>query len=265
MNNEADIAQNAELAPESAKSDVTAPSETVAVDAPVGGEKPLVAAAPCPETLKPDPSPGSDVMIKDPIPELREILGSLHTRIDGLETALDALANRVSFLPPQIRTMSGKIDDVAVSISEPRCKSLLNSLLGIYDLADQMLRSLPAGSGAAEEDRQRCLNVLRTQSYQMLEANGLKQIPVDGVFNPAIHRAIQGVPCADSELVGHVKEMVRPGFQTERSVLRYAEVVVWQKAPQVAAAKVADDPKSPEPAQTAPPPTPGDVASESKA
>jgi molecular chaperone GrpE (heat shock protein) len=152
----------------------------------------------------------------------------MQARLTGIESALDALAKQVTFLPPQIRMLGNKVDGVAFSISESRYRTVLLNLLSIYDLVDQVLRMLPAAGRGVMAEHRRNYEVLATQLHQILEANGLREITADGVFDAAQHRAVQCVPCDDPAQAGRVVEVVRPGFRTEQAILRYAEVVVSQ-------------------------------------
>jgi hypothetical protein len=165
--------------------------------------------------------------------ELRDTVSAMQTRIAAFEAAMDATAKQVSFLPPQMRMLGGKIDGLATAISEPRYRAALLGLLGVYDLADQILRTLPADddgqTGVANHRRN--YEVLLAQLRQILEANGLTEIPTDGGFDPELHRALKLVPVADPAQSDQVLETVRRGFRTEQSVLRYAEVLVGQYSP----------------------------------
>ncbi len=165
--------------------------------------------------------------------ELRDAVAAMQARMAAFEAAVDATAKQVSFLPPQMRMLGGKIDGLATAISEPRYRAALLGLLGVYDLADQILRALPADddgqTGAANHRRN--YEVLLAQLRQILEANGLTEIPTSGGFDPELHRALKLVPVANPAQSDQVLEVVRRGFRTEQSVLRYAEVLVGQYSP----------------------------------
>jgi molecular chaperone GrpE (heat shock protein) len=165
--------------------------------------------------------------------DIRQSLAALHSRLERLETAVEATSKQISLLPAQVRTMGLKLDGVATSIAEPRYRDVLLGLLAVYDLVDQILRGLQGMKGTGDEahaEHRRNYDVLRLHLLQVLAANGLTEIPASDVFDPTQHRAVQRVPTADRGLDGQVREVVRRGFRTERAVLRYAEVVVYRYA-----------------------------------
>ncbi len=156
----------------------------------------------------------------------------LAERLERMETGINALLERVSFLPGQLRNLGGRVDAMAASISESRYQALLKDLLGLHDLVDQLIRSVRAAAGTAADDRLKSYEIIRTQIIQILEYNGLTRIPARGPFNPDLHRAVDRVPCPSEEEAGMIVEKVRDGFKTDHQVLRYAEVVVSCNAPE---------------------------------
>jgi molecular chaperone GrpE (heat shock protein) len=158
-------------------------------------------------------------------------LKQIDNRLQGLETALETVTRQVSFLPPQVRGLSSKVEGVGSLIADSRYQTLLLRLLSFYDLVNQM-SNVPAqdGNGQAAGPVDAIL-VLKTQLCQILEANGLSEIEAAGAFNPELHRSMQQVPCADPAQAGQIVDVIRPGFRTERSVLRFAEVSVGVYTP----------------------------------
>jgi hypothetical protein len=73
--------------------------------------------------------------------------------------------------------------------------------------------------------------MIRTQILQILQYNGLEQIPSDGEFKSDVHRAVDRTPCETQEEAGLIVKVVRPGFRTSLQILRYAEVVVAHYVP----------------------------------
>ncbi len=153
------------------------------------------------------------------------------SRLTRIEDTVAETFKRVSFLPPKLRDLGGKIDAAATSISEPRYKAALEGLVGILDLVDNMLRSTPAETGSPDDQQhRRNYEVLRTQIKQTLITNGLTEIPTDGEFDPSMHTAIGRRETLDPEKDQQIAEVLHAGFRTEHAVLRYAEVEVWHCA-----------------------------------
>lgn len=160
------------------------------------------------------------------IKELQESFGNMGNRISNLESLAEKTAKQVSFLPQSVRDLRNRIDGLTTSISETRFRGLLSDLLGIFDLVDQLLLSSRDIEHYSSEDHRRNYEVLRTQLRQVLEANGLSEISTDGFFDPKIHRAKGSIPCDDPGKVNRILKVYRPGFRTEESILRFAEVAV---------------------------------------
>lgn len=183
-----------------------------------------------PETPSEFPIGKALAQVDAKIGELHASLSEIQTRLADLETNVGAIQKQVSsYLPDQIRQVRSRVDALNTSISEPRYRATLLSLLGIYDLVDQALRALPAATESeAVANHQRNYEVLRDQLRQILERNGLMEIDASGAFDPKIHQALERVSCTDPEQQGRIVKVFRPGFRTEHAVLRYAEVVVAQ-------------------------------------
>ena len=159
-------------------------------------------------------------------PHAEQVLhGRTHEHLRKLQDTLEALNKQVSFLPPQLRMFGAKIDGLATTISEPRYRAVLAGLVSILDMVDQMRRSARIGPDEPT-DHLRNYDVLYTQLRQLLEGNGLREIPTDGAFDPRYHRAVERVESSVPTDADRILDVVRPGFQTEQTVLRYAEVKV---------------------------------------
>jgi molecular chaperone GrpE (heat shock protein) len=143
---------------------------------------------------------------------------------------ISSLERQVSLLPNQVRLLGAKVEGLTTAVAEPRVRSLLMGLLGVFDLVDQVLRTGPASAAGTDQDHKRNYEVLKMQLGVLLESNGLFPIPADGPFDPRVHIALQSVSVEDPAKAGQVLEIVRPGFRTEQAVLRYAEVLVGRYA-----------------------------------
>lgn len=152
---------------------------------------------------------------------IRAQLNNLEQVLGQLVTAADQLSERANLIPKQVRQLGSKVDDMTESISQPRLRDLLHSILLLYDLVEQMSRA-----AGMDEDNGRNYQVLRDQLLQILRVNGITSIPTNGIFDPALHKAVAILPCETPAEDGQIAQVYRAGFQTERAVLRYAEVVV---------------------------------------
>ena len=160
--------------------------------------------------------------------DLTEFREHFTKRLDKLDKMSAATTDQIAHVPAQIRMIASKIEGLTTAVGESRHRALLMDMLRIYDLVDQVLRGLSANSEYEVLDEHRCnYEILRTQIQQILELNGLSKIPVEGKFNPKLHRAVQSIPCEDQALANHVAKVVRDGFRTEQNVLRFAEVEVY--------------------------------------
>jgi molecular chaperone GrpE len=166
--------------------------------------------------------------------------GEILARLDSLElelrgqterfqAGLSTLTEKVAFIPPQIRNLGAKVDAVAAVAADSKYRSLLLTLLALHDLAGQMRLGEAIGEGQGA--LRRPLEVIFTQIQQILESNGLKEIPASGPFDPALHCAIQVAPTEDPALDGKIARLVRSGFTLAGRTLRFAEVEIWKLQP----------------------------------
>jgi hypothetical protein len=192
---------------------------------------PIEAVADVPDAFSPEEFRNALRGIATGVAEIRGQLEVLGGRVAEIEAGLGSAAKQVSFLPPQVRMLVGKVDGLATAISEPQYRALLLSLLGISDLVDQILRTPASDAVDSDASHRRNYEVLRTQLRQILHLNGLSLISAEGTFNAELHRAVERVVVTDPADANRVLEVVRPGFRTENAVLRFAEVRVGYYTP----------------------------------
>ena len=158
-----------------------------------------------------------------------KVLYDLQEQLIALKGAVADATKSISYVPKQIRTLSNKMDGLATSVSEPRCRALLLDFVRIGDMVDQCLKGPGDESEADPASRhQRNYEILRTQIRQVLVMNGLTEIPTDGPIDFRLHHGMDSVPCDSPENHNQIVSVIRPGFQTEdgTEVLRAADVVV---------------------------------------
>ncbi len=101
------------------------------------------------------------------------------------------------------------------------CSSIVQDLLTVVDDLDRAL-------ACAKEDDVLTQGVkgVRANLMKVLEANGLKEIPADGMFDPNLHEALCAV---DGDEDGKIAEVFQKGYSLNGKVLRYAKVKVTRK------------------------------------
>lgn len=169
--------------------------------------------------------PAKVAEVDSPVPataqpsDLQIVMG----RLEHIEQALRQLtdqvgltAERVEPLSRQVRQLGNKVDSLEESVSHPRIRDLLNGLILLHDLTDQQ-----------ELDNLQTYEILRDQIEQILRINGVLMIPEREQFDPALHKAIEVVPCDTPEDNGKIIRVYRQGFRTQQTILRYAEVIVY--------------------------------------
>ncbi len=163
--------------------------------------------------------------IRREVSALAETQFATREQLDQVQSEIASLKDQVSCLPPQLRRIAGKVDGVTTAVADASYKTLLLRLIGILDLVDGM-RATHAAKPHGAEDVARHYEVLATQLRQVLDANGVSEIPTNGPFDPNIHHSVKRVEQEDPALHNRVLHVVRPGFRTEQQPIRYAEVTV---------------------------------------
>ena len=160
-------------------------------------------------------------------PRLLAGISGVGVQLERIMREVEQAREQIGFLPPQLRSLGSRIDAAAVSITETRYRALLLDLLGVYDLTDQLIRTLASDdNNTLEKQHLKNYQMIKTQLLQILSLNGLEPILTEGLFDESIHKAVDRMQCKDPDEAGRVTRVIRPGFRTAHQVLRYAEVVV---------------------------------------
>jgi molecular chaperone GrpE len=155
------------------------------------------------------------------IQPLLEKIENLEQGVAQLTKNVEQLSQQVVLIPRQVRQLGAKVDDVTESISQPRVRDMLNNFLLLHDLIEQM-----ALAAESEVESAKNYQVLRDQILQALQVNGISLITEAQRFDPELHKAVETIACETPDEDGEIVRVYRPGFRTERTILRYAEVVV---------------------------------------
>lgn len=214
--------------------DLDADTSDATLDAPPAPEaapraETPVAAAPAP-TL-PDPTPALDALRG----EMGGTMLLLEQRMGALEETLDGVAKQASFLPPKLRGLGKKVDELSSSIGDGRLRELFGELVSLVDLLDAGIAE------TADPAAQRTLAAVSTRLKQCFETRGLVGVDTDGPFDPTRHQAAERRVVNDQAQDGMVVEVFRRGWRDAHSVLRYADVAVGAYEPQADDAPSDDD------------------------
>lgn len=101
------------------------------------------------------------------------------------------------------------------------CASIVQDLLTVVDDLDRALASAQPDDVLTQGVRG-----VRSNLMKVLEANGLKEIPADGKFDPNYHESLCTV---DGDEDGMIAEVFQKGYSLNGKVLRYAKVKVTKK------------------------------------
>ncbi len=90
---------------------------------------------------------------------------------------------------------------------------------------DNLARAIAAAKPEAFVEFATGVSMIRENLGAALASTGLELVPVDGVFNPAIHEVIAEVEQADAPR-GTIVEVHRAGYRLKDQLVRAAQVVV---------------------------------------
>ena len=99
--------------------------------------------------------------------------------------------------------------------------SIVTDLLTVVDDLDRAL-------GYVKEENDFVIGIkgVRSNLMKILEANGLKEIPAEGAFDPNFHEALCAV---DGEEDDRIAEVFQKGYTLNGKVIRYSKVKVTKK------------------------------------
>ena len=137
------------------------------------------------------------------------------------------LKQRVADLENQLKRAVADYRNLEQRVSQGRSEltsfmggELIKRLLPVVDHLEQAL------AGISEQERQsgwaKGVELAVKEFEQVLQSEGLGEIPADGVFDPALHEAVDTRDGEDNKIL----EVVRKGYNLNGKVLRPAQVVV---------------------------------------
>ena len=101
------------------------------------------------------------------------------------------------------------------------CSSIVTDLLTVVDDLDRALSFVEE-----ENDFVTGIRGVRANLMKILEANGLKEVPAEGDFDPNYHEALCAV---EGEEDGKIAEVFQKGYSLNGKVIRFSKVKVTKK------------------------------------
>ena len=153
-------------------------------------------------------------------------LSLLDKRLAAIEEQLDGLSRMTGHLPPKLRTLGTKVEELAAPLSDASTRSLMVDLFMVDDLSRAAL--------ARDDDPEaapRALGAVVKMLENLFEQRDVTAIPTDILFDPKLHQAVDRLPVDDPAHEGQILEVYRQGFQSGNRVLRFAEVGVAHYQP----------------------------------
>ena len=175
-----------------------------------------------------DSRPSSSAPIDRHLAEMRGLLQLNEDRLGRLELTLQDLSKQTNFLPPKLRGLGKKVDELSTSVSDARMRSLLSEIAGLGDLVEGALRAFSADDNekGPSAEAHRYFKAIGTRVEQILDSYDIQVIPADTEFDPTVHNAVDIQVVEEERLDGHIIDVVRRGYRSEHSVLRFSEVIV---------------------------------------
>lgn len=133
-----------------------------------------------------------------------------------------------------VRT-AADLDNFRKRSAREREESLRYANQGLLEDLLPVLDNFEMGMQAAEKDQGSMIfigmDMVRRQFNDFLANQGVKEVPVDGVFDPNLHEAV-AQEARDGVPEGTILRVVRRGFTLRDRLLRPATVVVAKSGPE---------------------------------
>lgn len=174
-------------------------------------------------------APESPVRASDTV---AETLSLLDHRLASIEEQLDGLSRMTGHLPPKLRGLGSKLDELATPLADAGTRSLMVDLFMLDDLSRAALQR-----DDDPDAPNRALGAVVKMLENLFEQRDVTTIPTDIPFDPTLHQALERLPVDDPAHDGQILEVYRRGYRSGSRVLRFAEVGVAHYEPD----SVADD------------------------
>ncbi|MDD5415525.1 MAG: nucleotide exchange factor GrpE [Candidatus Daviesbacteria bacterium] len=150
-----------------------------------------------------------------------------NTKIEQLEVKVADLENQLKRAVADYHNLEKRVIEGRSELTKWGISELLVKLLPVLDHLDKAL------AGASEQEKQsgwyKGMELAVKELQSVLQSEGLGEISADGVFDPALHEALDTQVGEDNKIL----DVVRPGYTLNGKVLRPAAVVVGKKGEEI--------------------------------
>ena len=141
--------------------------------------------------------------------------------VDELARERDELVDVVQRLQAEFANYKKRVAREQEALVSRAHEGLVKQLLPVLD---DLGRALEAAEHHEEAKLEEGVRLVHRQLADVLDKEGLAEIPTDGRFDPNVHEALLSQP--SDEPPGSVLEVIQPGYMLGDRVLRPARVVV---------------------------------------
>ena len=174
----------------------------------------------------------------DEVKQVRDELTALQQQTGKVAHLTAQVAQTQKLGAEQLRRFKGQVEQATSAVADARFRQLAEGLLLYYDLLAGMTANADSHSPDATPDGYR---MLLRQLCQLMQINGIEEIPAEGSPDYKVHRAVKIVPPEPPQENNSIVEVWRAGFHIGERVLRPAEVVVALENPPTASSDDAAD------------------------
>ncbi len=169
-------------------------------------------------------SEGADAEAK--VKELEEELSKVKEELEEARKEAEEYLNRLRYLQADFENYRKRVQREREEMKRTASERVVAQLLEVLDNFERALESgkRARGKRALLEGMQ----LIYAQLRGILEREGLKEIPCDGVLDPYYHEAIAVEEKQDCE-DGEILEVLQKGYTLNGKVIRYAKVKVARR------------------------------------
>ncbi|MDP8255035.1 MAG: nucleotide exchange factor GrpE [Candidatus Alcyoniella australis] len=143
------------------------------------------------------------------------------------QARIDELTDRLQRLAAEFDNFRKRSEREKAQTADWARAELLKALMPVLDGLDRAVHSVDG----IEEPWAEGLRTLQRQTFTILHAQGLEEIPTQGKLDPNVHEVFSAVPMPGVE-PEHIVECCEPGYTLHGRLVRPARVIVAKQPPE---------------------------------